>query len=126
MPALSRGKCWPREIIHECRMSTLEKQEYSRGYRRGTGRMRYYANLAFAIAKDYRKKLLVLQSEKFGRDNWLSRECQTCERWTRGGPGQVMWGRSSAHFLAEAGEPGMWTEGATIFTHENFGCCSHL
>lgn len=103
-----------------------ESREYSRGYQRGRNRVQDYASFAFRIAKLFRQEAARLRRDKLGKDNWNSRECQTCERWTRGGP-TCKWGTCSADFLAEVGEPMMWAEAKSgIYTHEDFGCCNHL
>lgn len=107
--------------------SEAEKKGYKRGYQRGVARMENYVARAFRFAKAYRSTLRATQAEKFGRDNWLSRECRTCERWKRGEPGDVRWGLCGRDFLAVVGEPSMWApESGEIYTHENFGCCNHL
>lgn len=107
--------------------SEMEKREYSRGYQRGRMRSRAFADFAFRIARAYRKQAIEQRRSFLGKDNWTARECQTCERWNRGGLG-AKWGECSAAFVAAAGEPFMWTDEpkSKILTHEDFGCCNHL
>lgn len=105
--------------------TVTEQREYSRGYQRGTRRSHDYASFAFRMAKLFRKQASDLRLALLGKDNWTARECRTCERWSRG-CATCKWGICSADFLAEAGEPMMWTEGGQITTHEDFGCCNHL
>lgn len=106
-----------------------QKREYSRGYQRGRFRAHDFAAFAFRMAKLYREQAAALRLVMLGKDNWTARECQTCDRWTRGTPGNCKWGICSADFLAEVGEPMMWIDGDTggqFCTHEDFGCCNHL
>lgn len=105
--------------------TAAESREYSRGYQRGRARMQGYADYAFRVARSFRDQAAVLRRSILGGCNWTSRECQNCERWTRGGEG-CRWGTCSADFLAQVGEPMMWTNGGQIFTHQDFVCCSHL
>lgn len=104
-----------------------EKREYARGYNRGRARVSGYAQRAFLLAKRFRGMMRAAESAALGRDNWRSRECQNCERWTRGGDGKpnYKWGTCRADFMPEVGEPQMWAD-SEIDTHENFGCVSHL
>lgn len=106
--------------------SETEKKEYSRGYQRGRARAYDYVAEAFRIARAFREQAATQRRALLGGDNWTARECHSCERWTRGTPGCCKWGICSADFLAEVGEPKMWTDGGQIVTHENFGCCNHL
>ncbi len=101
-----------------------EQLEYSRGYRRGRNRVSDFASRAFRIARTYREQAAALRRVMWGKDNWTSRECQSCERWTRGGP-TCKWGVCSAKFLYEVGEPMMHAD-SEITTSETFVCCNHL
>lgn len=108
--------------------TTPDQREYYRGYQRGRNRMLGYASKAFALAKLFRAQAAEARRALLGKDNWTARECRTCERWTRGQPGNCKWGICSADFRAEAGEPSMWVDGGrqAICTHQDFGCCNHL
>lgn len=107
-------------------MSTPEHRSYSRGYYRGRMLVSDRITRALKIAKSYREEAKKLRAHIFGKDNWVSRECRTCERWTRNG-GNTKWGVCACDFLSEVGEPMMWPEeGSRITTHDDFGCCNHL
>lgn len=104
-----------------------EKREYQRGYNRGRARVAGYASRAFRIAERFRNMMRAAERAALGRDNWRSRECQNCERWTRGGDGKpnYKWGICRADFMSEVGESWMGAV-SQISTHEGFGCVSHL
>lgn len=104
-----------------------EKREYHRGYSRGRDRVSGYARRAFRIAERFREMMRATERAALGRDNWRSRECQSCERWTRGGDGRsnYKWGTCRANFMPDVGEPWMGSD-SQISTHEGFGCVSHL
>lgn len=102
--------------------SRVEKRAYIRGYNRSISRISDRVYRALRIAKGYRTRLTDMDT---------SRQCGTCDRWTRGGD-RYLWGKCRADFAFQC-EGRMWAEVyigerevRAIITTEDFGCQNWL
>jgi len=100
-----------------------EKRAYARGYNRGRNRRITWAVTLLRILKGYRARLTDVDT---------ARQCQTCDRWKRGGGPEYRWGYCRADFQTME-EPGLWAddmvgdkEPRRIITHEHFGCVNWI